>query len=261
MSEAYFNEHKEHLQTQILKKADGAYGTSVKLKRQRTELQQKGEDLGEKKLAYLTQAIHKAHEYYQRALDYALEHEDEVGEWLTCKIMNSLSISYQALGKRGEAKATRDRYHEYVQQRIGKWGLEDYLVNLLELVDFLSEEKIRRVVLLNPYVANRAMSRIDSDRPMFHLKAEDIMEGDRFLQAVYRPRVQETDKLFASVPASNLADLASVLVTEALDSDNLVCQRVDQYVMFYDLLLRWPMRNSLHKVLLGLTQEKLAEGG
>jgi hypothetical protein len=261
MSEAYFNEHKKHLSEQILKKADGAYGTVVKLKRQRTELQHRGQDLSEKKLAYLTQAVHKAHDYYQRALEYALENEDEVGEWLTCKIMNSLSISYQQLGKRGEAKASRARYHEYVQARLAKWELEDHLVNLIDLVDFLSDEKIKRLVLLNPYVANRAMAQIEAEHPMFHLKAEDIMEGDRFLQAVYKPRVTETDKLFSRVPAANVADLASVLVTEALDSDNLVCSRVEQYVRFYDLLLRWPMRDSLHRVLLGLTQEKLAEAG
>ncbi len=259
MSEAYFNECKEHLHEQILKKADGAYGTVVKLKRQRTELQQRGQDLSEKKLAYLTQAMHKAHEYYTRALEYAMENEDEVGEWLTCKIMNSLSISFQQMGKRGEAKAIRDRYHDYVQSRLAKWELDDYLVNLIELVDFLSDQKLKRLVLLNPYISNRAMARVDLDQPMFHLKAEDIMEGDRFLQAVYKPRVGETDRLFSRVPASNVADLASVLVTEALDSDNLVCSRVDQYVRFYDLLLRWPMRDSLHRVLLGLTQEKLAE--
>lgn len=204
--------------------------------------------LKEGKEAFENKRYKVAEKKYRQVMEYALQHEEEVGIYLVFRSINSVGAALSAQKKPKESKKLHHEAEKYLYGKING-RLDGHLINLFDLVDYLSRHKIQKIDVVNPYVSGKAVEINGGASEEDYRKMEEFIRKDDVLKGIKKPTKKEIQDILSVVPPRELSDITRSLYDIACNKDNLVCKSLDEYEKYYRLLLKFPLPAESHQLL------------
>ena len=205
--------------------------------------------LKEGRLAFERGDYKTAEKIYREGMEYAFQHENDVGIYLVFRAMNSVGAALSAQGKYNEALNIHRKAEDYLYSKIVN-GLEKQLVNLYEIAEFIPRNKAGRLDMMNPYISGKAIVRKGKKSERDYHAFKRFMREDDIMKKIKAPSDDEIEGVLSMFSPDDILDITWGLSDVAYNKGRIIFPDKKQLERYYKVLLRFPLYIETYQTII-----------